>query len=118
MKRSRIRLLTLALLLMMALVLAACGGDDEQANDEGPADDGDTEEQDGDDDEQELFDIDDFPDRGEEGDAADGGTLNFGLVSDTAFEGLLIWKFYGGVIDTEVLDWSDASLLDIDLNYQ
>ncbi len=117
MKRSQIRLLTLALLFMLALVLAACGGDDEQANDEGPADDGDTEEQDSDD-EQELFDIDDFPDRGEEGDVGDGGTLNFGLVSDTAFEGLLNWNFYGGDPDKQVLDWFDESLLDIDENYQ
>lgn len=118
MKRSQIRLLTLALLFMLALVLAACGGDDEQANDEGPANDGDTEEQDSDDDEQELFDIDDFPDRGEEGDVGDGGTLNFGLVSDTAFEGLLNWNFYGGDPDKQVLDWFDESLLDIDENYQ
>ena len=116
MKLSQKSLLMFVLLFILAL--AACGGDDKQANDDGASDKGDTEEQDEVNDEQELFDIDDFPTRGEEGDVADGGTLNFGLVSDTAFEGLLNWNFYGGDPDKQVLDWFDESLLDIDENYQ
>src|SRR5690625_6269138 len=99
MRRSRIRILLLTLLFMLAFVLVACGGDDESV-DNGEADDGNTEEvedtDDGDDDadeadgnDEELFDIEDFPTRSEEGEVEEGGTLNFGLISDTAFEGLL-----------------------------
>jgi len=128
MRRSRIRILLLTLLFMLAFVLVACGGDDESV-DNGEADDGNTEEvedtDDGDDDadeadgnDEELFDIEDFPTRSEEGEVEEGGTLNFGLISDTAFEGLLNWNFYGGDPDKQVLDWFDESLLDIDENYQ
>lgn len=121
MKQSRIRLLLLTLLLMFALVLAACGGDDKKTGEKDAADDGKTEEKDGDDkgEKGELFDIADFPSRGEEGDVEEGGTLNFGLVSDTAFEGLLNWNFYGGDPDKQVLRWfDDEGLLAIDENYQ
>src|SRR5690625_3076809 len=127
MRQSRIRILLLTLLFMLAFVLVACGSDDESV-DNGEVDEGDTEDVDDTDDgddadvadgnDEELFDIEDFPTRSEEGEVEEGGTLNFGLISDTAFEGLLNWNFYGGDPDKQVLDWFDESLLDIDENNQ
>lgn len=132
MRQSRMRLLLLTLLLMLAMILAACGGDDEKTSDEGSTDDAETEDtvedDDGDDgdngdeeddaNDDELFDIADFPTRSEAGEVEEGGTLNFGLVSDTTFDGLLNWNFYDGDPDSQVLDWFDEGLLGIDENYQ
>lgn len=111
-----------ALMLALLLVLAACSGDDGDSAD--PADEpsnGETEPGDdepADEPEDGLYSIDDFPtDKTNEGEAIDGGTLNFGLVSDTVFEGTLNWNFYSGDPDSQVLSWFDESLLDMDGNF-
>lgn len=43
--------------------------------------------------------------------------LNFGLVSDTVFEGTLNYNFYSGAPDAEIIAWFDESLLAVDENY-
>lgn len=120
MMQSRVKLLLFTLLLMLALILAACSGEEKDSSDDSTTNDNDIEEQDEDEGEEEedLFDIADFPIKSEEGDVEDGGSLNFGLISDTAFEGLLNWNFYSGDPDAQVLEWFDEALLDVDENYQ
>src|SRR5690606_33994801 len=62
-----------------------------------------------------LFSIDDFSQsKNNEGEPIEGGTLNFGLVSDTVFEGTLNWNFYSGAPDAEVIGWFDESMLYMD----
>ncbi|MBS3679156.1 oligopeptide ABC transporter substrate-binding protein [Ornithinibacillus massiliensis] len=110
-----------ALMLSLLLVLAACSGN--TAN-EDPKDDPDTskdEGQDGDKDDEEpaeddgLFNIEDFAlTKTNEGEAIQGGTLNYGLVSDTVFEGTLNYNFYSGNPDSVVISWFDEPLLSID----
>jgi peptide/nickel transport system substrate-binding protein len=118
-----------ALLLVLLLALAACNGDDgdadagtdDGADSEETADDEAAEEEDDGDDaggEDELYSIEDFSQiKTNEGEAIEGGTLNFGLVSDTAFEGTLNWNFYSGDPDAQILDWFDEPLLQWDENY-
>lgn len=91
MKRSM-----LALLLVLVLALAACGEKEEAKE----------------------YLIDTFPKTSELGDAKEGGSLNFGLVSDTGFEGLLNFNFYAGNPDAQVIEWFDESLLSNDENFQ
>lgn len=111
-----------AVLFAMLLVLAACGGgsndgnnnsgSDNNAANNNANDNSNNASDDG------LLNIEDFDTRGETGDPTEGGTLNFGLVSDTVFEGTLNWNFYGGAPDAEVLGWFDEPLLYADENYQ
>ncbi|MDQ0352606.1 peptide/nickel transport system substrate-binding protein [Alkalibacillus filiformis] len=115
------------LMLALFLVLAACGGDDEGAED--PSDDGsegteeteeqkEEEEEEAVDPEDQIYDIDDFSTAvSNDGDPIDGGSLNYGLVSDTVFEGTLNFNFYGGTPDFEILQWIDEALLSMDENY-
>lgn len=96
------------LLLTLSLVLAACG--DSTAGDGGEGDDKATDEG--------TYSIDDFDNiKTNEGEAIEGGTLTYGLVSDTAFEGTLNWNFYSGEPDGEILSWFDEALLTWDENY-
>ncbi|MUK88754.1 oligopeptide ABC transporter substrate-binding protein [Ornithinibacillus sp. L9] len=116
-----------ALMLAMVLVLAACSG---ETGSEDPGDDEDTEEpadnEEGTEEEEEeepaeddgLFSIDDFSmDKTNQGEAIDGGSITFGLVSDTVFEGTLNFNFYSGNPDYEVIAWFDEPLLYTDENY-
>lgn len=113
----------LALLLVMVLALAACSGNDknEKGNEK---DNNDTEQAKGseenkdDDAVAEGSRIDDFDTRSEAGEVKEGGTLNFGLVTDTPFEGTLNYNFYAGTFDAEVIQWFDESLLGIDEDFQ
>lgn len=108
----------LALLLVLVLALAACGSDDEKDTGNEKKDDK-TEEKGEEAGEDATADpLAAFDTRSETGDPEDGGTLNFGLVSDTPFEGTLNFNFYAGAPDAEVLEWFDESLLGIDENYQ
>ena len=114
----------LALMLVLLVALAACSGDSDDGQSEGTdsgSDSGDSAEADDEgesDSESELYSIDDFNQiKTNEGEAIDGGTLTFGLVSDTAFEGTLNWNFYSGDPDAQILDWFDEALLTWDENY-
>jgi peptide/nickel transport system substrate-binding protein len=119
-----------SLMLVLLLVLAACnGGDDgdaeadtdDGADTEETTDDEATEEDDGEDaaeEDDDIYSVEDFDKiKTNEGEAIDGGTLNFGLVSDTAFEGTLNWNFYSGNPDSQILNWFDEPLLTWDENY-
>ncbi|SHG25707.1 oligopeptide ABC transporter substrate-binding protein [Ornithinibacillus halophilus] len=134
----------LALMLVFLLVLAACGGDDNDGNasnggddnnstennennDEGNNDEGNSEGNDeGDEgdafaspqpDEEGVFSIEDFQTAAPSGEGLEDGTLTYGLVSDTVFEGTLNWNFYSGAPDAEVIGWFDEALLGMDANY-
>lgn len=108
----------LALLFVFVLALAACSDDNKE--EEKPKGNDNTEEQEksGDGGEATGSPIDAFDTRGETGEGEEGGTLNFGLVSDTPFEGTLNFNFYAGAPDAEVLDWFDESLLGMDEDFQ
>lgn len=119
-----------ALMLVLLLVLAACNGGDDGDADTGTDDGADTEETDDEATEEEddgeeaaeeddgLYSIEDFDQiKTNEGEAIEGGTFNFGLVSDTAFEGTLNWNFYSGTPDSQILNWFDEPLLTWDENY-
>ncbi|WP_249870333.1 oligopeptide ABC transporter substrate-binding protein [Oceanobacillus saliphilus] len=125
MKKVSFSKLLLALMLVFLLVLAACSGgsdeetegtdsgtDTEEGTEEGTEDGEEAEESDG------IYSIDDFNvDKTNEGEAIEGGTLNYGLVSDTVFEGVLNRVFYEGNPDYEVLKFFDENLLAIDNNF-
>jgi peptide/nickel transport system substrate-binding protein len=65
-----------------------------------------------------IYKIEDFStDKTNDDEAIDGGVLNYGLLSDTAFDGTLNWNFVLGIPDQEILGWFDESLLDMDENY-
>ncbi|WP_067729002.1 oligopeptide ABC transporter substrate-binding protein [Oceanobacillus damuensis] len=122
MKKVSLSKLLLALMLVFLLVLAACSGSDDEQEDTGT--DTETEEgtEEGAEEEEEdtdgLYSIDDFNvDKTNEGEAIEGGTLNYGLVSDTVFEGVLNRVFYEGNPDYEVLKFFDENLLAIDNNF-
>lgn len=115
------RLLLLGLVLALVFALAACGGGDSDTSESDGGGDADTDtdvvekpqpDEDG------TFDIEDFPKRSVEGEVQDGGTLNFGLVADTPFAGILNFNFYSGAPDAEVIEWFDESLLSVDESYQ
>jgi peptide/nickel transport system substrate-binding protein len=109
-----------ALMLVLLLALAACnsGGDSEESgssDSEGSSEEGGEKEEEAEDG---LYSIEDFdPAKTNEGEAIEGGELNFGLVSDTAFEGTLNWNFYSGDPDSQVITWFDEPLLYNDENY-
>lgn len=65
-----------------------------------------------------LFNVSDFNNiKTNQGDALAGGTLNFGLVSDTPFAGTLNYVFSSGVPDSEVLSWFDEGMLTWDASF-
>ncbi|MDQ0429058.1 MULTISPECIES: oligopeptide ABC transporter substrate-binding protein [Caryophanaceae] len=103
-------------MLSFALILGACSGDEEASPEEGGGEaetDGGQELENGG-----MYSIDDFSNvKTNEGEAIDGGTITFGLVSDTVFEGTLNWNFYSGAPDAEILEWFDEGLLTWDENY-
>ncbi|UVI29298.1 oligopeptide ABC transporter substrate-binding protein [Paenibacillus spongiae] len=65
-----------------------------------------------------LYSIEDFSNvKKNEGEAIKGGSITFGLVSDTPFEGTLNFSFYGSDPDAQVLSWFDEPLLTWDKSY-
>lgn len=117
-------------MLLLLLVLAACsGGSDDEGSSDTETDDTTSEEQATEDDEGEegeeeegsqdgIYSIDDFSqDKTDMGDPIDGGNLNYGLVSDTVFEGTLNALFYEGNPDAMVMQFFDEGLLAIDNNF-
>ncbi|WP_060681656.1 oligopeptide ABC transporter substrate-binding protein [Virgibacillus halodenitrificans] len=122
MKKVRVGRLLFALMVVLLLVLAACNsstskegeaeGTKEKKTEEKGKEEKKEEKKDG------LYSIDDFSNiKTSEGEAIDGGSFTFGLVSDSAFEGTLNWNFYSGDPDAQILDWFDEGLLDWDENY-
>ncbi len=112
-KRYLGKLFSLLTLVLMFFILTSCNDEDAEAEVEGNdnADKGEAAQDD-------VFSIDDFEQiKTNQGEAIEGGTLNFGLVSDTAFEGTLNFNFYSGNPDAQVISWFDESLLDVDENY-
>lgn len=110
-KNNRSKFL-LFLIISLVFILAACSGDDKAKDgDDKGAEDGDK-KKDG------MYSIEDFSNiKTNEGEAIDGGTITFGLVSDTVFEGTLNWNFYSGAPDAEILNWFDEGLLTWDENF-
>ncbi|MEC5423035.1 oligopeptide ABC transporter substrate-binding protein [Virgibacillus sp. C22-A2] len=126
MGKTSLSKLLFALMLILLLALAACNGgsDDGEAESDGGTDSGETSddgEDDGEDAAEEddgLYSVDDFEKiKNNEGEAIEGGSFTFGLVSDTAFEGTLNWNFYSGNPDAQILNWFDEPLLTWDENY-
>ncbi|MUK88749.1 oligopeptide ABC transporter substrate-binding protein [Ornithinibacillus sp. L9] len=116
MTKTSLQKLLFAIMLVMLLALAACGGDDNESGDTDSDNDSTTEESEANEDG--LFSIDDFSNiKSNEGEAIEGGSFTYGLVSDTAFEGTLNWNFYSGNPDAEVITWFDEALLTWDENY-
>ncbi|MHA7964747.1 oligopeptide ABC transporter substrate-binding protein [Paenibacillus sp. CAU 1782] len=113
----------LPVMLTVVLVLAACsnsGGSEPSASPSGTASSSPSPSasaapevnEDG------LFSVTDFNNiKSNQGDAITGGTLNFGLVSDTPFAGTLNFNFYSGQPDVEVLGWFDEAMLTWDASY-
>lgn len=65
-----------------------------------------------------LFSVDDFNQAVSNTNAViEGGTLNFGIVSDTALPGVFNPAFNQFAVDTMVMDFFMGSLLDIDENF-
>ncbi len=114
----------LALLLVLVFALAACSGNDDGKKDDGEKKDDDNTAQQEEKDEKDGdvagdgSRIDEFDTRGEAGEVEEGGTLKYGLVTDTPFEGTLNFNFYAGAFDAKVIEWFDESLLGMDEDFQ
>lgn len=126
MKKANFSKWLIAMLLLLLLVLAACSGGDSDDGAADPDTDTDTEEQGTESEEEEeesdsgdkIYSIEDFSTTKTDMDEpVDGGNLNFGLVSDTVFEGVLNRLFYESAPDADVMQFFDESLLAIDDNY-
>lgn len=113
MSKAKFSKLLFAMMLVLLLVLAACSGGSDDAEGDGGGDSGSEENNDSEEADGEIYDIADFS-PSKEGEAMDGGELNFGLVSDTVFAGTLNFNFYSDVYDSEVIDWFDEALLEVD----
>lgn len=116
MKRSSWRILLFAIMLGFVFVLAACNSGEESKGDKG--DKGEKSEENGEKSEEsgeKIYSIEDFSvETTNEGEAIKGGHFKYGVVTDTAFEGLLNYNFYSGVPDSEIIKWFDDSLLSAD----
>jgi len=89
---------SLVVILLMILSLYACNSELEEM-------------------ESAVYSIENFPEETtDQGKTKDGGTLQFGLVSDTAFEGKLHWNFYSSEPDAQILKWIDEPLLAMNEN--
>lgn len=109
MEKNKFSRVLLVAMLAFVLALAACGG--------GDSGDGDKKKESGGKSEDGLYSIEDFNTETANKEDGEGGTLNYGLVSDTPFEGTLNFNFYSGAPDAEVIGFFDESLLSVDENY-
>src|SRR5699024_4819387 len=90
---------------------ASAGSDDNGSEQD---DDGEDSEEENDD----LYSIDDFDNfKTNEGEAIDGGTLQYGLDTHTPSDGTLNWNCYSGTYDAEIVNWFDEGMLTWDENY-
>ncbi len=104
----------LSLMLVLSAFLAACNTDKEESK--GTNDEEDGKETAGNDEPKtDLA----FPTAvTAQGDGMKDGSINYGLISDTPFEGTLNYVFYSGAPDAEVLQFFDESLLYINGDYE
>lgn len=49
-----------------------------------------------------------------EGEAIDGGTLQYALASDSPFQGVFSWELYEDAYDSEIMDFITNSIFDVD----
>ncbi|WP_440114963.1 oligopeptide ABC transporter substrate-binding protein [Paenibacillus sp. QZ-Y1] len=104
------------MMLVFVLVLAACS--EKEATPAPGAKPGETKTEEKPSKEEGVYSIEDFNNaKTNEGTAIEGGSITYGLVSDTAFEGTLNYNFYSGAPDAAVLQWFDEGLLTWDKNY-
>ncbi|WP_211228363.1 oligopeptide ABC transporter substrate-binding protein [Paenibacillus pinihumi] len=102
-------------MLALIVVLAACSSD---KGNNTPSPGGNTGGETGKPAEDGLYNIKDFSNvKTNEGEPIKGGSITYGLVSDTPFEGILNFNFYGANPDANVLQWFDEPLLTWDANY-
>lgn len=119
MNKARFSKALFALMLVFLLALAACSSDGnnnakEPDNDANAGEENNNEENAGDDkvEDDGLYSIEDFsPTKTNAGEAIEGGEVTFGLVSNTAFAGILNYNYYTGAPDAEVIQWFDEALL-------
>lgn len=123
MKKIRLsRSLLLVLMLSMLMVLAACNSDKGDKTPTPNASNGDAKGSTNDGkpkaDAEGNFNIADFKNiKTNKGEPIKGGSITYGLISDSPFEGTLNYNFYSGSPDSKVLQWFDEPLLTWDKNY-
>ncbi|OPG97554.1 oligopeptide ABC transporter substrate-binding protein [Chryseobacterium mucoviscidosis] len=105
------------MMLVFVLALAACS-EKEAATPTPSTNTGETKTEEKPTKEEGVYSIEDFSNvKTNEGAAIEGGSITYGLVSDTAFEGTLNFNFYSGNPDANVLQWFDEGLLTWDKDY-
>ncbi|HLS60239.1 MAG TPA: oligopeptide ABC transporter substrate-binding protein [Virgibacillus sp.] len=126
MRKSLVRLL-LAAMLVLTLALAACGGDSDDDNNNNNNNEPNTSEENNnnndnndnnnnDEEEEALSKEEEIMSRFEQtasntDEPLEDGHLNFGLVTNSPFAGVLNANFYSGAPDAEVINWFDEGML-------
>lgn len=129
MRKSLVRLL-LAAMLVLTLALAACGGDSDDDNNNNNNNEPNTSEENNnnndnndnnnnDEEEEALSKEEEIMSRFEQtasntDEPLEDGHLNFGIVTNSPFAGVLNANFYSGAPDAEVINWFDEGMLGID----
>ncbi len=119
-KKFSLTKLLLAMMFIFLFVLGGCGGNDaeETQGEEDPQVEDSEGKVDEEVDDDGIYSIDDFdPIASNQGEIIDGGTITFGLVLDTAFEGALNYNFYTGNPDVQVIRWFNEPMLSIDEDF-
>src|SRR5690625_568780 len=126
MRKSLVRLL-LAAMLVLTLALAACGGDSDDDNNNNNNNEPNTSEENNnnndnndnnnnDEEEEALSKEEEIMSRFEQtasntDEPLEDGHLNFGIVTNSPFAGVLNANFYSGAPDAEVINWFDEGML-------
>ncbi|MEK5184322.1 oligopeptide ABC transporter substrate-binding protein [Solibacillus sp. FSL R5-0691] len=98
-----------------ALVLAACGGDDETSTEKPAEKDGNQTEENTNDGGSTTAESPTLPSEvTNDGDAIEGGTLQFALVTDSPFQGVFSYELYEDGYDADILDFMTNSIFDTD----
>lgn len=98
-----------------ALVLAACGGDDETSTEKPAEKDGNQTEENTNDGGSTTAESPTLPSEvTNDGEAIEGGTLNFALVTDSPFQGVLSWELYEDGYDADILGFMTNEIFETD----